>query len=110
MRKRVLGLVFLTAGMLGAENRLWKWSLAAVAAGNAADMATSIGRYELNPVLGVGRFGPRAAGVKMGLSTAVIGMQYLMVRRKPEAARRLSYVNFAMAAATGGAAAYNRLQ
>src|SRR5262245_57490769 len=99
-----------TDGRRGTGSRLWKWSLAAIAAGNAADMATSMGRYELNPVLGVGRFGPRATGIKVGLSTATIGLQYLMLRRRPEAARKLSYVNFGMAAATSGAAAYNRLR
>jgi hypothetical protein len=103
----------LTAGILSAEGaeggakRLWKWSLAAVAAGNTADVMTSVGRHELNPVLGVGQFGPRATGTKVGISAAVVGLQYVLVRRRPEAARKLAFVNFGLAAATGGAAAYN---
>jgi hypothetical protein len=113
VHKRVLALLILTAGILSAEGvdgrgkRIWKWSLAAVAAGNAADIMTSVGRHELNPVLGVGQFGPRATGIKIGISTATVGLQYLLVRRRPEAARKLAYVNFGMAAAVGGAAAYN---
>lgn len=113
MRTRVLVLLLLTAGMVSAEGvegkarRLWNWSVAAVTAGNAADTLTSVGRHELNPVLGVGRFGPRATGMKIGISTATIGVQYLLLRRRPEAARKLAYVNFGMAAVAGGAAAYN---
>ena len=113
VQKRILALLMLTAGMLSAQGaesggkRLWKWSLAAVAAGNTADLMTSMGRHELNPVLGIGTFGLRATGIKIGISTATIGMQYLLVRRRPQAARKLAYVNFGMAAATGGAAAYN---
>ena len=113
MYKRVLAILFLTAGIMSAEGadngakRLWKWSLAAVAAGNAADVMSSVGRHELNPVLGVGQFGLRATGIKVGISTAAAGLQYLLVRRRPEAARKLAYVNFGMAAVTGGTAAYN---
>jgi hypothetical protein len=113
VHKRFLALVIVTAGMLSAEQpesrtkRLWKWSLAAVAAGNAADVATSMGRHELNPVLGAGTFGMRATGIKIGISTATVGVQYLLVRRHPQAARKLAIVNFGMAAATGGVAAHN---
>jgi hypothetical protein len=113
MYKRVLAVLCLTAAILSADSvdgggkRLWKWSLAAVAVGNAADVMTSVGRHELNPVLGVGQFGPRATGTKIGISSAVVGLQYLLLRRRPEAARKLACLNFGLAAAAGGAAAYN---
>ena len=85
--------------------RIWRWSLAAVAAANVADGVTSMGRHELNPVLGTGRFGARAAGVKIGVSTATVGVQYLILRRRPGAERKAAFVNFAMAGLTGGIAA-----
>src|SRR5215471_18226314 len=109
MRNRVAVLLILTAGMMNAEGvdgkgrRLWNWSVAAMAAGNVADTFSSLGRHELNPVLGVGKFGPRATGMKIGISAATVGVQYLLLRRRPVAAKRLAYVNFGMAAATGGA-------
>jgi hypothetical protein len=90
--------------------RLWKWSIAALAAANTADAASSFGRYELNPVLGVGRFCPRATGIKFGISSAAIGAQYLMLRRRPEAARKAAWVNFTLAGATAGIAVRNLSQ
>jgi hypothetical protein len=113
MRARAAMWLILTAGMMNAEGvegkgrRLWKWSVAALAAGNAADTFSSLGRHELNPVLGVGKFGPRATGIKIGISGATIGLEYLLLRKRPELAKKLAYVNIGMAAATGGAAAYN---
>lgn len=105
MRARAVVLLILTAGMMHAEGvdgkgrRLWNWSVAALAAGNAADTFSSLGRHELNPVLGVGKFGPRATGMKIGISMATIGVQYLLLRRRPEAAKKMAYINFGMAAA-----------
>ena len=84
-------------GADGGRKRLWKWSIGALTAANAADAMTSMGRHELNPGLGAGPFGARAAGVKIGISAVTIAAQYLILRRRPEAARRAAYVNFALA-------------
>src|SRR5258708_39772151 len=89
-------------GAESSRKKLWKWSVGILAAANAADAMTSIGRRELNPVLGTGQFGPRATGVKIGISAATIGAQYLILRRKPEAMRKAAYVNFGMAGAAAG--------
>jgi hypothetical protein len=110
---RILLVLMLSVISLRAEGadsgrkRLWKWSLGVLAAANVADVATSMGRHELNPVLGAGQFGARATGVKIGISAAAIGVQYLILRRRPEATRKAAYVNFALAGATGGVAAFN---
>jgi len=92
------------------RKKLWKWSVGMLAAANAADAMTSIGRHELNPVLGVGQFGPRATGLKIGISAVTIGAQYLILRRKPEAMRKAAYINFGMAGATAGVAVHNSRQ
>jgi hypothetical protein len=113
MTTRFVALLMLTLTTLSAEGgdargkRLWKWSVGVLAAANAADTMTSMGRYELNPVLGAGRFGPRATGLKIGISAAMIGAQYLILRRRPQAMRKAAFVNFAMAGATAGVAALN---
>ena len=107
MHRRLFVLVLMGSALLRGEG-LWKWSLAAVAAANVADGVTSAGRHELNPVLGGGRFGARAVGVKVGISAAVVGVQWLVVRRNPAAARKAAWINFAMAGATGAVAASNK--
>ena len=104
----MLSVISLNAeGADSGRRRLWKWSIGMLAAANAADVMTSMGRYELNPVLGQGRFGPRATSVKIGISAATMGAQFLILRRWPEALRKAAYLNFALAGATGGVAASN---
>jgi hypothetical protein len=116
MVRRTVVLLLLATMALGAQEmerkrtRLWKWSIAVLAAANVSDAMSSMGRYELNPVLGNGRFGMRATGVKIGISTATIGLEYLILRRRPEAARKAAYANFGMAGLTGGIAARNALR
>ena len=116
MIQRAVVLLMLSALVLGAQeaeknrSRLWSWSLAAVAAANAADIISARGRYELNPVLGAGPFGLRATGVKIGISSATIGLEYLIVRRRPDAARKAAVVNFGLAGFTGAVAAHNAFQ
>jgi len=116
MLKRAIGLLLLFTAMLSAENgergrkRLWKWSVAVLAAANTSDAISSFGRYELNPVLGMGPFGARATGMKIGISAATVGVQYLILRRHPEAARKAAIWNFGMAGLTGGIAARNALR
>ena len=116
MSKRMVVLFLLCTMVLGAQeiqrkrSRLWTWSLAALAAANTADVISSRGRYELNPVLGAGTFGLRAAGMKVGISAATVGLEYLFLRRRPEAARKAAIVNFGMSGVTGAIAARNALQ
>jgi hypothetical protein len=88
-------------------NRLWKWSLAAVAAATAADISSSVGRYELNPVLGRGPFGGRQIGIKLGIAGGAMLVESLIVRRHPECGKAFAYGNLAHGAVTGAVAASN---
>ena len=78
----------------------FKWSLAALLAGNATDSATSWGGSELNPALGR-QFDARSAAIKFGLAGAVIGVEVFAVHERPALARPLGLVNFGLAGALG---------
>jgi hypothetical protein len=88
---------------------LWKASLVALAVAAAADVASSVGKRELNPALrgADGRFGGRGMAVK-GLVTgsALVG-QWLLVRRTPESGRYAAVANFGMAGVFTAAAVHN---
>ena len=106
----VFGLLCMSMAAAAEErrgSRLWKWSLAVLAAANVADAATSLGHRELNPVLGGGPFGARSVGVKMGIAGGGVAIQYLILRHRPAAAPKAAVINFAMAGVTGGIAARN---
>ncbi len=107
MKLILLALLYLVP--LSAESRghkLLKWSWVALVAGNAADAASSWGRFELNPVLGP-RFGARSAGIKFGLVGAVIGAEYLLTRRHAELQKPFTVGNFAVSGVFFGVAARN---
>ena len=113
MLTRLLGLLLVMTVLLSAEQslphrrRIWKWSVAALAAANAGDAMSSMGRYELNPVLGRGPFGWRATGIKISIPAATIGVEYLILRRHPEAIRKAASLNFGMAGVTTGVSVHN---
>jgi hypothetical protein len=89
--------------------RAWQISLGAVAATQALDIYSSRGLRELNPVLAAPdqRFGGQAALMKLGIAGALIGVEYLVVRKHPGAAKLLWKLNLASAAVTGATAAHN---
>jgi hypothetical protein len=91
------------------ELRRWKLSLVPLAASQTLDMSSSWGMRELNPVLAGpdGRFGARAATVKLGVVGAFVGIEYLIVRKHPHAARAFEKINWAGAAVTTSFAAHN---
>ena len=91
------------------ELRRWKLSLVPLAASQTLDMSSSWGMRELNPVLAGpdGRFGARAATVKLGVVGAFVGIEYLIVRKHPHAARAFEKINLAGAAVTTSFAAHN---
>lgn len=92
------------------HHRLWNWSIVALAGANAADVATSIGRHELNPVF-AGSNGNlntgRAIEVKCAMTGALVFSQWLFTRKHPEMVKPFTVVNFATAATFGGIAAHN---
>src|SRR5437016_1229316 len=59
----------------------WKRSLIAVASSQALDVVSSYGMREMNPLLadGSGRFGMKAAGIKVSTTAAILAAQYWMV-------------------------------
>lgn len=89
----------------------WKISLTALAAANIVDTASSWNKHELNPALAApnATFGWQAAGLKMGITGAVLGVQWLATRHGagPGLYRALSIINFGSAAAIGAVAGHN---
>lgn len=106
-----------TEAVLPAPNRsveqnaqkAWKRSFVPLLASQSLDVASSYGMHELNPVLSdsTGAFGMRATSVKFGVVGAFIGVEYLLVRKHPGAAKVLSKLNWAAAVVTTGFAAHN---
>jgi hypothetical protein len=89
--------------------RSWKRSLLPLVATQGLDIASSYGMRELNPMLAGtdGRFGGKAAGIKIGTTAAAVGIEYLVVKRWPGAARMFSKLNWGSSALTGAIAAHN---
>ena len=89
----------------------WKISLTALAAANVVDAASSWNKHELNPALAgpSATFGWPALGLKMGITGAVLGIEWLATRHgaRPGLYRALSIVNFGGAAAIGAVAGHN---
>jgi hypothetical protein len=87
----------------------WKWSLAPVLASQVLDATSSYGMRELNPVLAGsgGRFGMQSTTIKLGVTGALLGVEYLIVRAHPGSARVFTKLNWAVAAVTFGLAAHN---
>jgi hypothetical protein len=109
--KRLILLVLLTALCSQAEERtkLWKWSVAAVAASTVADCHSSFGMRELNPLLrGPGsRFGVQSALLKAGAVGVLLLGQKLFLPGRSGRMKSWSALNFSMAATTGAFAVHN---
>jgi len=87
----------------------WKLSLAPVLASQALDVASSYGMRELNPMLAGsdGRFGAQGTGIKIGATAGLLGVEYLLVRKYPRAARVFTKINWSVSIVTTGIAAHN---
>jgi hypothetical protein len=90
---------------------LWRASLAALAATNAMDVASSWGKRELNPNLSGdnGRFGREGALIKLGIVGGMFVVESLVLRHRTTAKfyRGLAFVNFGSASVTGAIAIRN---
>jgi len=93
------------------KKRLWKASVAVLSAVTIADIHSSYGRRELNPFLQShnGTFTGRGISIKAAIVGATVGTQWLMLRKRPEAAGWAAGANFAIAAATGTAVVHNHM-
>jgi hypothetical protein len=108
--KRLILLVLLTSLCCQAhERKLWKWSVVAVAASTAADVHSSFGMRERNPILrGPGsRFGVRSALLKAGADGVLLLGQKLFLPGRSGRMKGWATVNFSMAATTGAFAVHN---
>jgi hypothetical protein len=87
----------------------WKWSLAPMVASQGLDIASSYGMRELNPLLAgpQDQFGVKAAMVKVGVTAALVGVEVLIVKAHPGAAKIFTKINWSGAALTAGFAAHN---
>jgi hypothetical protein len=93
------------------SKRLWRISLASVAAANAFDIRSSWGKHELNATLagGNGNFGARGVALKLSLQGGMVAVERLLLGRRPtgRAYRAAAIVNFMAASVIGGVAARN---
>jgi len=87
----------------------WKYSVVAVAASQALDVASSWSMREVNPLLAnsEGRFGMKAAGIKFGTTGAILAAQYWVLKTHPNKARKMAVLNWAGTALTSALAAHN---
>ena len=88
---------------------LWKSSVIALLASSAADMHSSFGRREMNPLLAnsQGRFSGRGIAIKALITGGAIGAQWLLLRRNPEAQKHAAIANIGMASLFTSAAIHN---
>jgi len=94
---------------LAKPQTLWKASLVAVVAASTLDSHSSWGKPEGNPLLAnhSGQFGTRAVVLKGVITASALGVQWYMLRHKPEARRFATLTNFGVAAVYGAVAAHN---
>ena len=94
---------------------MWRWSLAALIAGNSLDVASTVGQSECNPVLSRGQFGVRGVTIKGGVALITIVVERRILRNGHRYAaidavtgyRALAIANFATEAALSGIAVRN---
>jgi hypothetical protein len=91
--------------------RLWKASIAAVAAGSAVDIHSSLGKPEANGILAnrQGVFSMQGIGLKLVIAGAAVGTQQYLLHKHPAASgyKTGALINFAVAGTLGGVAVHN---
>ena len=91
------------------RHKIWRLSAALLACVTIADISSSAGRPEANPLLRSpdGRFSGRGIALKGAIVGGALGTQWLLTRKNPKAAGYAAAANFAAAGLTGGTAARN---
>jgi hypothetical protein len=89
--------------------RSWERSLIPLVASQSLDAASSYGYRELNPLLASqnGTFGVKATAMKFSVVAGLIGVEYLLVRKSPKAARLFEKLNWSSSLLTTGLAVHN---
>jgi hypothetical protein len=87
---------------------VWRASMAAFATATALDAATSVGKYESNPLLrsADGKFGMKGMAIKGGLAGVVLVPQ-IAFRNHRELHSKFAIINFAETAFFAGLAIHN---
>ena len=87
----------------------WKISLAPLIGSQALDAASSYGMRELNPLLASsnGGFEGKAFAIKLGATGAIVGLEYLLVKKYPRSTRLISKLNWTTGIVTTGFAVHN---
>jgi hypothetical protein len=111
MKRLILLILFCSLSSQAEErgNKLWKWSVVALAASTAADVHSSYGMRELNPILRGPdrRFGVSSALVKAGAVGVLVLGQKLFLPGRSGRMKSWSALNFSMAATTSAFATHN---
>ena len=109
LKRKLLGLM-IVLGILAVDGRaesrhgkVWRVSAAVLGAMTVADMQSSFGGREANPLLrsANGQFTGRGVAIKGAVVGAAIGAQWLLIRKNPNATGFAAGVNFTAAAVTG---------
>jgi len=89
--------------------KAWKISLVPLVSSQALDAASSYGMRELNPLLASsnGGFEQKATSIKLGATAAIVGVEYLIVRKYPRSTRVISKLNWTSGIVTTGFAVHN---
>ena len=79
------------------HGKLWKFSAAMLTAVTIADMQSSVGRQEANPLLASqnGQFSGQGVALKGLMVGGLLGVQWVMLRRNPQASKYAAGANFA---------------
>jgi hypothetical protein len=88
---------------------LYNWSVAAVVAANAADIASSWHGQEANPFVAGGgsQFGMKSVAIKSGFVATSLLIQHVALRHRPDLHKRMAWLNFATAGVLSGVAKHN---
>jgi hypothetical protein len=87
---------------------VWHVSQAMLVAGSTADVASSWGKYETNPLLRTGpRFSYGSVAIKLGILSAGLTAQHFIARKYPNRIPFYASANLALAGVFGIVAAHN---
>ena len=87
---------------------VWRVSQAMLVAGNTADIASSWGKYETNPLLRTGaRFSYGSMAIKLGMMTGSLAVQQYIAHKHPDRIPYFASANLAVAGVLGIVAFHN---
>jgi hypothetical protein len=87
----------------------WRTSVVALISSSAFDAYSSVGRPEVNPILrgSGGRFTARSIAIKALITGSALGVQWLLLKKRPDMAPVVVSVNVSMTAVNIYAGVHN---